>query len=61
VTYPTHVLRGYGALAKELSRWSNSRIKSTVEQYPVHMDVVAVASELGRIIRLCMTHLCKKK
>lgn len=61
MTYPSHVLRGYGVLAKELTRWSNSRIKSTIKQYPVHIDVVAVASELGSMMRLCIAHLDKKK
>jgi hypothetical protein len=61
MTYPSHVLRGYNVLAKELTRWSNSRIKSTIEQYPVHIDVVAVASELGSMMRLCIAHLDKKK
>jgi hypothetical protein len=61
MTYPSHVLRGYNVLAKEFTRWSNSRIKSTIEQFPLHIDVLAVASELGSMMRLCIAHLDKKK
>jgi len=52
-TYPPHILRGYLALAKELQRWSSSREKRTIEQYPENMNVSKVASDLGSLMKLC--------
>ena len=54
-TYPPHILRGYLALAKELQRWSVSREKRTIEQYPENMNVSKVASDLGNLMKLCTT------
>ena len=54
-TYPPHILRGYLALAKELQRWSVSREKRTIDQYPENMNVSKVASELGNLMKLCTT------
>lgn len=51
--YSPRILRGYNALAKELGRWSRSKTKRIVEQFPEHMDVVTVANELGRMMNLC--------
>lgn len=59
--YPPRILRGYGALARELARWSTSNAKSAIEQYPVNMDIVAVANELGGMMRPCATLLDEKK
>ena len=52
-TYPSHILRGYLALAKELQRWSVSREKRTIDQYPENMNVSKVASELCNLMKLC--------
>ena len=61
-TYPTRILKGYMALAKELERWSNSKEKRTIEQYPENMNVAEVARELGNMMKLCMacTHINEK-
>lgn len=55
--YSPRILRGYCALAKELDRWSRSKTKRIVEQFPEHMDVVTVANELGRMMNLCEAYL----
>jgi len=60
-TYPPHILRGYLALAKELQRWSVSREKRTIEQYPENMNVSKVASDLGNLMKLCTTSQLKGK
>ena len=55
--YSPHILRGYNALAKELERWSSSKEKWTIEQYPEHMDVKAISTKLGSMMKLCVAHL----
>ena len=58
--YSPHILKGYWALAKELERWSTSKTKRLVDQYPPGMDVVAVASQLSRIMNQCVIHIESK-
>eukprot|EP00571_Detonula_confervacea_P002375 CAMPEP_0172313814 /NCGR_PEP_ID=MMETSP1058-20130122/21029_1 /TAXON_ID=83371 /ORGANISM="Detonula confervacea, Strain CCMP 353" /LENGTH=544 /DNA_ID=CAMNT_0013027527 /DNA_START=10 /DNA_END=1644 /DNA_ORIENTATION=- len=60
-TYSHHILKGYKALAKELERWSTSKEKRTIEQHPENMNVVAVSSELGNMMKLCITYLDEKQ
>ena len=60
-TYPSHILRGYLALAKELQRWSVSREKRTIDQYPENMYVSKVASDLGNLMKLCTASQLKEK
>ena len=59
-TYPPRILQGYGALAKDLSRWSTSRTRSAIEQYPANMNVVSLASELYQMMKQCIALLGKK-
>lgn len=54
--YPAHVIRGYNSLAKELGRWSVSKLKHTTDQYPSNMNVAAISSKLGDMMRLCVSH-----
>lgn len=60
-TYSPHILKGYKALAKELERWSTSKEKRTIDQYPENMNVVAVSSELGNLMKLCVAYLDEKE
>ena len=58
--YPPHVLSGYNVLAKELERWSVSKEKHTIQQYPENMNVVAVSTELGNMMKPCVAYLDDK-
>ena len=58
--YSPRVLRGYHALSKELMRWSTSKAKQIVEQFPENINVVTVSEELGRIMKLCAAYLDPK-
>ncbi|EJK66427.1 hypothetical protein THAOC_12660 [Thalassiosira oceanica] len=56
-TYSSNVLRGYKALAKELVRWSKSKLSSFTEQFPRNMDVDAVSRRLCELMSDCLDYL----
>jgi hypothetical protein len=59
--YPPRILRGYGALARELARWVTSATKSAIGQRPASMDVGAVANELVSMMKPCVALLGETK
>mmetsp|Transcript_37093 Transcript_37093/g.66821 ORF Transcript_37093/g.66821 Transcript_37093/m.66821 type:complete len:549 (-) Transcript_37093:289-1935(-) len=60
-TYSPHILKGYKALAKELERWSTSKIKLTIQQYPENMNVQALSSQLGEMMKQCVAYIDKEQ
>mmetsp|Transcript_9987 Transcript_9987/g.18191 ORF Transcript_9987/g.18191 Transcript_9987/m.18191 type:complete len:549 (+) Transcript_9987:273-1919(+) len=60
-TYSPHILKGYKALAKELERWSTSKVKFTTEQYPENMNVLAVSTQLGELMKECVAYVDKEQ
>ncbi len=56
-SYSPRILRGYRTLATELARWSTSKTKQSIDQFPANMNVAAVSDDLGRITNLCVSYL----
>jgi len=59
-THTPRVLRGYNSLAKELERWSISKSKSIIEQFPDDIDVLTLSSHLGQLMKECIAHIDKE-